>query len=160
MTQKGGITMDKQPTSRYCFLCGEENPVGLKMHWENDREKHEVVGKVTVPEHFNGYPGVVHGGIVATILDETAGRAVLLNDPMNLMVTVKLEVAYKQPTPTETELTVIGRAKRETSRRAMVEGEIVLPDGTVTATCSALVVQPPDEFKSSWEEEKKYWKVR
>ncbi len=150
--------MDKQPTSRTCFLCGKDNPVGLKMEWYNQDDS--VVGHVTVPDHFNGYPGVVHGGIVAAILDETAGRAILLNDPMNLMVTIKLEVAYKHPTPTDTNLTVIGRARRETRRRALVEGEIVLPDGTVTATCNAIIVQPPNTFKESWEEEKKYWKVR
>jgi uncharacterized protein (TIGR00369 family) len=152
--------LDKQPTSRFCFLCGRDNPVGLKMSWVNDQEKQEIVGTVTVPEHFNGYPGAVHGGIVATILDETAGRAILLNGSHhNLMVTLKLEVTYKKPTPTATPLTAVGRVVTESTRRARVEGELKTPDGTVTAVCKAIIVRPPEEMISSWEEEKAYWRV-
>ena len=149
-----------QPTSRHCFLCGRENPVGLKMRWKTDHEKGEIRGTVTVPEHFNGYPGVVHGGIVAAILDETAGRAVLLSgDDQDLMMTLKLEVSYRRPTPTATPLTAVGRIRRRTARRAIVEGELLLPDGTVAADCTAVVVKPPEKVETAWEKEKPFWKV-
>ncbi|HEC25979.1 MAG TPA: PaaI family thioesterase, partial [Gammaproteobacteria bacterium] len=69
--------MHKQPNSRTCFMCGRENDSGLKMSWYNIPEKEQNQGKVTIPEHFNGYPGIAHGGIVAAILDETAGRSIL-----------------------------------------------------------------------------------
>ncbi len=150
--------MSKQPTSRHCFVCGRQNPVGLKMEWYNDRERREIRATITVPEHFNGYPGVVHGGIVAAILDETAGRAVLLSGD-TLKVTLKLEVIYKRPTPTGTPLTAVGRVIRETPKRAQVEGELRLPDGTVTATCTALIVAPPEEISGAWEAERPYFKV-
>ena len=68
--------MIKQPTSRTCFACGRENDSGLKMTWYNNPESNQVEASVTIDEHFNGYPGIVHGGIVAAILDETSGRAV------------------------------------------------------------------------------------
>ncbi len=152
--------MNKQPSSRYCFVCGKQNPVGLKMEWFNDPERGEIRAQLTVPEHFNGYPGVVHGGIVAAILDETAGRAIMLSgDHENLMVTFKLEVTYKKPTPTGVKLTAVGRVKRETAKRAAVEGELLLPDGTVTATCAALIMKPPEEVARVWEREKSFWKV-
>jgi uncharacterized protein (TIGR00369 family) len=151
--------VQKQPSSRFCFLCGKENNSGLQMEWENDAENQRVIGRVRVPDHFNGYPGVVHGGIVAAILDETAGRATLLKNDDNLMVTLKLEITYRQPTPTEEELTVIGRATRITSRRAMVEGELFNEKGEITATCKAVVVKPPETIQSGWEKEKQYWKV-
>ncbi len=152
--------MCKQPSSRYCFMCGKQNPIGLKMEWMNDKEEKLIKGIVVVPEHFNGYPGVVHGGIVAAILDETAGRSVLLSgDDDNLMVTLKLEVVYKLPTPTETELTAVGWATKMSKHRAFVEAELRLPDGTVTASCKAIVVRPPQEVMQNWEEERKYWKV-
>ena len=54
----------RQPTSRSCFVCGRENPVGLKVKWDEHPEAGEIRGTVTIPEHFNGYPGVTHGGIV------------------------------------------------------------------------------------------------
>lgn len=151
---------DRQPSSRTCFLCGRQNPVGLKITWVNDRATRQVRARVVVPEHFNGYPGVVHGGIVAAILDETAGRAVLLDgDADNLMVTVKLEVRYRKPTPTGVPLTAVGWVIQQTETRARVAGELRLEDGAVTAECEALLFRPSREFFDRWEPEKQYWRV-
>ena len=152
--------MDKQRSSRTCFLCGRQNDVSLKMTWYNDREAQQVKATVTVPEHFNGYPGVVHGGVVAAILDETAGRAVMLGaDPDKMMVTLKLEVRYRRPTPTGEPLTVVGWVLRQTESRAKVAAELRLPDGTVTAECEAIVVSPPKQVADAWEAEKPHWRV-
>lgn len=149
-----------QPTSRSCFLCGRENPVGLKLRWESDRDKGEIRGTVTVPEHFNGYPGVVHGGIVAAILDETAGRTLLVEGGFeDLMVTLKLEVLYRRPTPTGEPLTVVGRLLHRGSARAEAEAELMLRDGTVTARGRVILARPPEEISSRWEPEREHWKV-
>jgi len=152
--------MDKQPSSRTCFLCGRQNDIGLKMTWYNDHEAGQVRATVTVPEHFNGYPGVVHGGIIAAILDETSGRALLLDgDEGNLFVTLKLEVKYRRLTPTGEPLTAVGWVIRPGQRRATVAAEIRLADGTVTAEGKAIVVRPDEEFFRRWEPEMKYWHV-
>lgn len=152
--------MDQQPSSRTCFLCGRQNDIGLKMTWYNDTEAQQIWSIVTVPEHFNGYPNVVHGGIVAAILDETSGRALLMSgDPDDLMVTLKLEVRYRRPTPTDTPLKAVGWILKRTKNRARVAGEIRLPDGTVTAECTAIIVRPPAEIVDSWEAEKASWRV-
>ena len=152
--------MQKQKNSRGCFLCGLENDASLKMTWYEDHQKQQIRSTVTVPDHFNGYPGVVHGGIVSAILDETAGRSVMLNAGEDaLMVAVKLEVTFRRPTPTNTPLTVIGWVIKQTASRAQVAGEIHLSDGTLTAECKAIVVPPPKEILDNWEHEKPYWKV-
>jgi uncharacterized protein (TIGR00369 family) len=152
--------MEKQPNSRTCFVCGRQNPISLKMNWYNDRDAQQVRSIVTVPEHFNGYPDVVHGGVVAAMLDETAGRAIMLGGKSdNLMVTLKLEVTYRRPTPTKTPLTVVGWVIKQSTNRAQVAGEIRLPDGAVTAQCEAIVVRPPPEIMQRWEAEKPYWRV-
>ncbi len=151
---------DWQPTSRSCFLCGRENPVGLKVRWENDRAAGEIRGTVSVADHFNGYPGVVHGGIVAALLDETAGRTVLMDGAFDdLMVTLKLEVAYRRPTPTLTALTVVGRLLHRGASRAEAEAELRLPDGSVTARASVTLARPPKAVSSRWEPEREHWKV-
>ena len=152
--------MHKQANSRGCFLCGLENDASLKMRWYEDHQAQQVRSTVTVPDHFNGYPGVVHGGIVSAILDETSGRAVMLKSGKDaLMVALKLEVRFRRPTPTNTPLTVIGWTIKQNTYRAQVAGEIRLPDGTLTAECKAIVVPPPTEILDKWEAEKPYWKV-
>jgi acyl-coenzyme A thioesterase PaaI-like protein len=152
--------MIKQPTSRTCFLCGRENPIGLKMEWYNDSEHNQIIGKITIPEHFNGYPGIVHGGIIAAVLDETAGRAVLLDgDFENLFVTLKLDVTYRNFTPTNTPLTAVGWITRRDKVRCLVAAELRLPDGTITTECKAVVVRPPEEIMKRWAPEKTFWKV-
>jgi uncharacterized protein (TIGR00369 family) len=152
--------VERQPSSRSCFVCGRDNDVGLKMVWENHPEEGEIRSRVTVSEQFNGYPGVVHGGILAAMLDETAGRAVLLDgDPDQLMVTAKLEVVYRRPTPTDTPLLVVGRLLGRTENRAEAKAEIRLPDGTVSARGRVLLARPPREILAGWEAERQYFKV-
>jgi acyl-coenzyme A thioesterase PaaI-like protein len=151
---------NRQPSSRSCFVCGRDNPVGLKVRWDNHPDAGEIRGSVTIPEHFNGYPAVAHGGIVAALIDETAGRTTLLGgDFGDLMVTAKLEVVYRKPTPTGTSLTLVGRLLRRSEYRAEAEAELKLPDGTVAARGTALLARPPAEITSSWEAERPYWKV-
>ncbi len=150
----------RQPSSRSCFVCGRENPVGLKVHWEQDLEQQEIRGAVTLPEHFNGYPGVAHGGIVAAVLDETAGRSILMDGGFDeLMVTAKLEVVYRRPTPTGVRLLAVGRLCRRAGSRAEAEAELRLPDGTVTARAHVLLARPPEEIRARWGAERPYWKV-
>jgi uncharacterized protein (TIGR00369 family) len=56
------------PHTRSCFVCGESNPIGLKLIMETDGRIVQV-RFVPRPEHV-GFKGVVHGGIIATLLDE------------------------------------------------------------------------------------------
>ncbi len=152
--------MEKQPNSRTCFLCGRQNDVSLKMSWFNNYDEQKVVGTVTVPEEYNSYPGIVHGGVVAAILDETAGRSILLDGQWdNFMVTAKLEVIYKQPTPCGEQLTAVGWINKKSRNFAHVAGELRLPDGSVTATCTAVIIRPPQDVFEKWEAEKEYWRV-
>jgi hypothetical protein len=60
-----------------CFICGRQNPIGLKLEFYEDQQTHRVRATVTIPDTYQGYPGVVHGGIVSTIRtsgDDGRGR--------------------------------------------------------------------------------------
>ena len=150
----------RQPSSRSCFICGRDNPVGLKVRWDQYPEAGEIRGTVTIPEHFNGYPGVTHGGIVAALLDETAGRSILMDGGFeDLMVTARMEVAYRRPTPTGVPLEVVGRVLRRTDARAETEAELRLPDGTVAARATVRLARPPAEIVGRWAEERPSWRV-
>ena len=152
--------MNKQPNSRMCFVCGLQNPVGLKMAFYNDPETGRVQADLIVPDEYQGYPGVVHGGIVAAILDEVSGRAVMMGgSDENLMATLRLTVRYRRPTPTETPLTAVGWVEHMSGIGARVAGEIRLPDGTVTADCESILTTVPEEFRTRWGPEEPYWRV-
>ena len=149
----------RQPTSLQCFACGRNNPFGLKLEWYNDYHKNQVEADFTLDDNYCSYPGTVHGGILATILDETSGRAVLLKNDFNrLMVTLKMEVVYKHNTPTHTPLKAVGRVIKDGGSRALVEGEIVLPDGTVSAKCTSILYKIPQAVKDKWGPEEEEWK--
>jgi acyl-coenzyme A thioesterase PaaI-like protein len=143
-----------------CFVCGRQNPVGLKLDFYEDHESNQIRAQFTVSDAYQGYPGVVHGGIVSTILDEVSGRAVMMEEGDDrLLATLRIRVRFREPTPTETPLTVVGWVKQISSIGAKVAGEIRLGDGTVTAECESLLAEPPASFKEAWEDEKRYWKV-
>ena len=152
--------MQPQPTSRYCFMCGRDNPISLHVKWFNDQEAGKVRASVTVAEEYNGYPGIVHGGVVASLLDETAGRALMLDgDFSRLWVTANLNVTFRRPTPTATPLELLGWVERDSGRRTLAAAELRLPDGTVTASCRALIAKPPEGMLEGWSAEREHWRV-
>jgi acyl-coenzyme A thioesterase PaaI-like protein len=156
----------RQPNSHGCFICGLRNPIGLKMVFHEDYEQKRVLARLSVPECYRSYPGVVHGGIVATILDETSGRALMIysGDINDFFVTAKMEVRYRRATPTETPLVAVGWVERY-GERARVRGELRLAEGgpeepvMVLAECTSLVVRPQQEFLEGWGEEAPHWRV-
>ena len=142
----------KQPNSRMCFICGMENPVGLHLHIY-ETEPGMVESTYFAPEHFQGYPGVLHGGIVSAIIDEISGRALMGSDPMNprFMFTAKLEVKYRKNVPIGKPLKLIGKAVKVKSRSAeawagIYDAETVelLAEGT-----ALLMNVPPEQFDIS-----------
>ena len=157
----------RQPNSRGCFICGLANPIGLKMVFEEDHEKGQVWAEIILSEHYRSYPGIVHGGIIATILDETSGRAIMMetNDPNTFFATAKLSVRYRQPTPTNTPLIAVGWVEQMGEDRARVRGELRLKEGAqddtpiVLAECESLIVKPRPGFLSGWDEEVPYWRT-
>ena len=105
------MSMNKQPNSEMCFVCGRNNPVGLYLQFYDDGDN-EVVSEYTVPERYQGYPGIVHGGVLAAMLDEVVGRVAMIGDPHHFMMSVKLAILYRHPVPVNTPLKVVGRIVR------------------------------------------------
>ncbi len=150
-----------QPTSNHCFVCGRKSPVGLKMHFRNTAPG-EVAAEYAVPDIYQGYPGIVHGGVVAAMLDETAGRSIMSEAPGEELVffmTLKLDIKYRQMVPTETALTIVGNLGSKRGRRATAHSEIRLPDGSVAAEAEMLMVQVPDEMLANVDLEALGWRV-
>ena len=150
----------KQANSKMCFICGLENPVGLKLKIY-EVEPGVIESLYTAPEHFQGYPGVLHGGIVATILDEISGRA-HIGEPQNprFMFTARLEVKYRKNVPTGKPLKIVGKAGKSKSRSA--EGWAGIYDaetGELLAEANTLLVNVPSEALDTANLEDLGWKV-
>ena len=146
------LTRKRQPNSRYCFICGMENPVGLHLHIY-ETAPGEVESTYIAPDHFQGYPGVLHGGIVAALLDEISGRALMGSDPMDsrFMFTAKLEVKYRKNVPIGKPLKIIGKAGKSKSKYAeawagIYDGET---DELLAKGTALLMDVPVDQFNRS-----------
>lgn len=150
----------KQPNSLQCFVCGIQNPYGLKLKFYQTSPD-EVTVNYTVADHYQGYPGVVHGGIVASMLDEVAGRALMGADPLNprFMFTARLDVQYREPVPIKTPLQLIGRVVKRKNRSAAAHAAIYHPDGRLLAEADAILVDVPPDLISTGELEALGWQV-
>jgi len=152
------VKLNRQPNSKHCFVCGRENPYGLKLKFY-EASPGEVVVDYIVPEQYQGYPGVVHGGIVAAMLDEVTGRTQMGGDPPRFMFTARLNVHYRKNVPIGQPLRIVGRAGKSREKTATATGQIFGPDGSILAEAEALLVNVPDEITGEVDLEALGWKV-
>jgi len=146
----------RQPNSRHCFLCGIENPIGLKLVWYED-EENRVYADFTPGEEHQGYPGVLHGGITCALLDETIGRTLVRDDIWAM--TVDMNVRFRKPIPLHRPLRVVGEMSRLRSRTMEGHGEILLEDGTVAASAEARYIRLPDDKVDAFRDQLGFWQV-
>lgn len=114
-----------------CFACGHDNPIGLRMEFETDERA--VRSRVVVPERMCGWRGVVHGGIVCTVLDEVMSNAAIYLLE-RLIMTRKIEVEFLRPVrvgqPFWAEAWV---REHPHEKKAVMEAELKDEEGTVAA---------------------------
>ena len=148
-----------QPNSRHCFVCGIANPVGLHLRFY-ETAPGEVTVECTLPEQYQGYPGVVHGGIVAAMLDEVSGRSYMGNgESPRFMFTARLEVRYRKNVPVGQPLRLVGKAGKDRGRMATASGAIYDQQGDLLAECETLLVDVPSRVLDSADLEALGWKV-
>jgi acyl-coenzyme A thioesterase PaaI-like protein len=150
--------MQKLPNSSYCFVCGLENPHGLKLTFYQDGPA-SVICQYTVPDRFQGYPGVVHGGIVTSIMDEALGRVFMIDDHNRFMFTAKLTTRFRKNVPIETPLTITARVLKDRGRIAESSAQLFGPDGDLLAEAQGLLVALPDEFAEKGSLDDLGWRV-
>ena len=112
-----------------CFGCGRDNTIGLKLDFHQEGES--VRAEFIPGEMYQGWPGVVHGGLICTMLDEVIGYAAGYQGLY--AVTVKMEVCYRKPAMIGQRLLLCARVKSVSGRTVVCDGEIQLEDGTLIA---------------------------
>jgi uncharacterized protein (TIGR00369 family) len=126
------MTRPQLQADTYCFACGQDNPCGLRMQFTEEGE--DYVSRWHPQPHHQGWHQILHGGLVSTLLDEVMTWR-LVSRGLNV-VTAEMTVRLKSPTPLDQELTIRARVVSQRRRLYEVEGEITLPDGTITATAT------------------------
>jgi len=148
----------KLPNASHCFVCGVENQAGLQLSFYINDDR-QVESQVMIDEHFQGYPGVAHGGIVSTILDETLARAVMADDPNRFMFTGKLTTRYRKPTPVGQPLRAVGVVIRDRGRMAECASYLYDKHGELLAEAEGLMIDMPPEMAQPSSFEGMNWKV-
>ena len=142
-------TLDEQ--SSHCFGCSPNNPQGLQLVFTlnaDDPDHITAMTQVSLTELHEGAPGHVHGGIIATIMDEAMSK---LNRPLGaLAMTRNLNVDYLKPWPVGETLTLTSRHVRREGRKLFHAAALTRPDGTIVATGTSLfiVIDPKHLLKN------------
>lgn len=134
-----------QNISSMCLVCGKDNPFSLHSQVVEHPESGEVVCYFTPLDAHQSYPGRVHGGISAAVLDEVIGRAVQMEHPDVWGVTVSLELKYRRPLPLNERLECRGRCTKLGRRTFEGAGEILTPDGKVAVQAKGIYAICPVE---------------
>jgi uncharacterized protein (TIGR00369 family) len=115
-----------------CFVCGENNPNGLRLIFEIDREKRTLKTSFVSNPTFQGWDGIVHGGIISTLLDEAMAK--LVYELGYDAVTASLEIKFKKPAPILQPLLVYGEIAEVNRRLIRAKARVTKEDGTILAT--------------------------
>jgi uncharacterized protein (TIGR00369 family) len=127
------VTLNSDLNEGYCFGCGCNNPIGLKLHFI--KEGDTVKAECTPHKEFQGWPGLLHGGILGCLLDEAMSNAAYATG--NTCVTASITIRQRQPIKVEVPLLVSARVTRHTRKLIETAGQVCLKDGTVVAESTA-----------------------
>lgn len=123
-----------------CFGCSTKNPIGLKLKFEQDGDVCRA--QFTAGPEHQGWNGVIHGGLVATMLDEAMAQWLWQRGIATM--TAEMTVRYSRPVPVGERLTIEGKLVSQKGRLLQMAGEVILPGGTVAARAKAkfLILKP------------------
>jgi acyl-coenzyme A thioesterase PaaI-like protein len=136
------LTRALKDENNICFGCSPDNPIGLKMMFEQDgdicRSRY-----TTGPEH-QSWNDVVHGGLLATMMDEAMGKW-LWEHGLTAM-TAEMTIRYSAVVPVGVTLTIESHLVSQKRKLIEMAASITLPDGSVAARAKAkfLEVTPAD----------------
>ncbi len=132
------LTPFAHSTQNRCFGCGQASATGLRLEFLLAADG-TVVSLPVVPEAFEGHPGYLHGGIIATLLDEAMSKAVRALGRSS--VTAKMEVEFRRPVPSGVRLRLEGRVTHHEGRKHWTEAVIADADENVLAHSKGLFIE-------------------
>jgi acyl-coenzyme A thioesterase PaaI-like protein len=105
-----------------CFACGQANPDGL--HLKFGSKRNQVICRVRINKSHQGYNGIAHGGIIATLIDSAMVHCAHLQLNQN-PVTCRLDIRYREVVPVDSPITVIASIKLRRGKHCWAEAKIL-----------------------------------
>jgi uncharacterized protein (TIGR00369 family) len=139
------VTPFAHSANNRCFGCGPANQSGLRLEFMLV-EDGSVASLPVVGSAFEGHPGYLHGGVIATLLDEAMSKAVRAQGSTSM--TRKIEIDYLRPVPSGVQLRIEGRVVRNEPRKHWAEARILNEEGTALAEAKGLFIEVRSSPKS------------
>lgn len=136
--------VQKQKNSKMCVICGLDNSFGVQAQFY-ELEGKIVCGLFHFKEEHQSYPGRVHGGLIAAMIDELACRAFWIVFPESAAVTMTLDTKYRKPVPYSVPLKGVGKIVKMTHRYFEADCYILNQENEVLAEGSARYLILPKE---------------
>ncbi len=125
----------------YCFVCGERNPISLNIPVKKSITGSSCTFTWTPGPHFQGYAGVLHGGIISTLVDEAMAYAIMGEDLCRLIVTANIKVTFLKPVPIGLPITVAAAVKNNKRNHIFAHSTVISEDGVVLAKAEGHFVE-------------------
>ena len=133
MKTKSKILIDTSQGYELCFGCGPKNPIGLKLNFQWDGKTARA--EFTPTKFYQGWSGIVHGGILTTVLDEAMAYAAMF-EGLNC-VTASIEARLKHPALIDEPLIITSSITKRERKLVETKAAISLKDGTLVAEGTA-----------------------
>ena len=124
------MLIEPNPTN-VCFGCGGGNARGMQLTFEQDDTARTIVGRFRLGAEYQGAFGIIHGGVIAVVLDEVMGKVCRFRGVR--AVTAEMNIEYLKPVWVDADLVVKGYEKEITGRNLHLVGEIQDASGNVLA---------------------------
>jgi uncharacterized protein (TIGR00369 family) len=134
----GHDTRDVKLPKNNCFVCGPDNPQGMRLKFMLDEARQTFVCQFRLGKRYSGPPGHCHGGIIASILDDAMGKVNKLRHVIAL--TREMTVEYLKPVPLHKPLRVEGREIKVQGRTHVNAAEILNENGEVLARSKGIFI--------------------
>ena len=116
-----------------CFGCSVKNPIGLQLHFTMIEDVCQC--NFIAQEEHQGWNGYMHGGLIATLIDETMGQWLWMHDIAAM--TAEITVRYSHPVPIKVPLTIEASKVEEKRNVYLLEGKILLPQAKVAVRATS-----------------------
>ncbi len=121
----------------FCFVCGPKNPIGLRLNFLFDGKT--IKTEFTPQKEHQGYFNIVHGGIIATLLDEAMVKlAIAMDMPA---VTAHMDIRLRKALNVGQKITVEAEIEKETRKTINAYARAVTDDGVVIADAKGRLVK-------------------